>query len=350
MDNVGNKAAIGIIKKGNYILIDLRKLKLGRIWEVPGGGIEEGETPEEAVKREIKEEVDITARSITPLGQKNEAVHWLHTGIDCFFLITSFSGEPHALDVVDKETIDAKWIKISEIKNLLNVSWRVVDAMCFLSMHFPVLKGEYKRIKNTFDNRPNYSFEQFSCSSKSNHPFFRYKNYLDMKTVGKINDIIENIKAPILQINPGYGRITNALIKKFGTVDAVELSPEIRGKLKGEFGDKIRFIDGIPEKFKSDRKYNGIIALNSYIYQPSYLLFIKSILSAINRGGKLIFSPLELKYHIPSSSYISYGHSVKLIESYTRFFADFGFTVEDERGITIDRLNSIKSRILSFKR
>ena len=50
-----------IIKKDNHFLIVQRNRKkhLGLKWEFPGGKVEESETFEEALTREIKEELDI---------------------------------------------------------------------------------------------------------------------------------------------------------------------------------------------------------------------------------------------------------------------------------------------------
>jgi len=50
-----------IIKKNNHFLIVQRNRKkhLGLKWEFPGGKVEESETFEEALTREIKEELDI---------------------------------------------------------------------------------------------------------------------------------------------------------------------------------------------------------------------------------------------------------------------------------------------------
>ncbi|MDP4180960.1 MAG: 8-oxo-dGTP diphosphatase MutT [Bacillota bacterium] len=50
-----------IIKKGDKILIAKRAQgeKLAGKWEFPGGKIENGETPVECIKREIREELDV---------------------------------------------------------------------------------------------------------------------------------------------------------------------------------------------------------------------------------------------------------------------------------------------------
>ncbi len=53
--------AVGIIWDEGYIFIDRREENgmLGGLWEFPGGKIEEGETAQEAVRREIKEELNL---------------------------------------------------------------------------------------------------------------------------------------------------------------------------------------------------------------------------------------------------------------------------------------------------
>jgi 8-oxo-dGTP diphosphatase len=50
----------GIIEKDGKILIAKRKSGkcIGAKWEFPGGKLEQGETPEECLKRELKEELD----------------------------------------------------------------------------------------------------------------------------------------------------------------------------------------------------------------------------------------------------------------------------------------------------
>lgn len=55
------KVTAGIIEKDGKILIARRKSGkcIGANWEFPGGKLEDGETLEECLKRELKEELDI---------------------------------------------------------------------------------------------------------------------------------------------------------------------------------------------------------------------------------------------------------------------------------------------------
>lgn len=61
MDKKKVTVCAGVIFNQGKILIAQRRLdkSLGGLWEFPGGKIEPGETPDETLKREIKEEFDI---------------------------------------------------------------------------------------------------------------------------------------------------------------------------------------------------------------------------------------------------------------------------------------------------
>ncbi|MFI5294476.1 MAG: 8-oxo-dGTP diphosphatase MutT [Thermodesulfovibrionales bacterium] len=55
------KVVAGVIERDGKVLI-VRRMKgdkLGNKWEFPGGKLESGETPEEALRRELREELDI---------------------------------------------------------------------------------------------------------------------------------------------------------------------------------------------------------------------------------------------------------------------------------------------------
>lgn len=104
-------AAIAIIEKEGQYLIAQRKPDdyLGLYWEFPGGKCEEGETLEECLVREIKEELGITVQ-IREKGEILEArtPHrrvFLHS-----FYCSHLDGIPQAL-----ECHDFRWVKARQL-------------------------------------------------------------------------------------------------------------------------------------------------------------------------------------------------------------------------------------------
>lgn len=72
------QSVIGIIFNFNRTKVLLLKRRDIPIWVLPGGGVESGETIEQAVIREIKEETGYTSRIHKKIGEYTP-VHWLTT-------------------------------------------------------------------------------------------------------------------------------------------------------------------------------------------------------------------------------------------------------------------------------
>ena len=87
-------------------------------WEFPGGKIEPGETPEEAIKREIKEELDTEIEIVKFLDTVEYDYPKFHLSMDCF-IYKVVSG-----DLVLKEHEAAKWLTK---ENLDSVDWLPAD-------------------------------------------------------------------------------------------------------------------------------------------------------------------------------------------------------------------------------
>ena len=87
-------------------------------WEFPGGKIEAGETPEEALVREIHEELDTEIR----VGELIDTIEYdyptFHLSMDCFW------AEVIAGRLVLKEAEDARWLTK---KTLESVQWLPAD-------------------------------------------------------------------------------------------------------------------------------------------------------------------------------------------------------------------------------
>ena len=111
--------AAAIIRDGDRIFATQRgygPMKDG--WEFPGGKIEPGETPEEALKREIREELDAEIVVGESAGRIEYDYPDFHLSMDCFFC-TLVSG---CLTLKEHEA--AKWLAPEELDS---VPWLPAD-------------------------------------------------------------------------------------------------------------------------------------------------------------------------------------------------------------------------------
>lgn len=108
-----------IIEDGNRIFATQRgygEFKDG--WEFPGGKIETGESPKQALKREIKEELDMEIRVGDLLIVVEHDYPMFHLSMQCF-LCSVVSGE-----IKLKEHEAAKWLTRDQLDS---VDWLPAD-------------------------------------------------------------------------------------------------------------------------------------------------------------------------------------------------------------------------------
>ena len=107
-------ASIAIIDANDQILIAKRpnKKHLSGFWEFPGGKVEKGESPENALVREVKEElnIDINNKCIAPLTFSEFNYENFHLLL-LLYVCRRWEGEPTSM-----EKNEIKWVKANTLR------------------------------------------------------------------------------------------------------------------------------------------------------------------------------------------------------------------------------------------
>jgi len=108
-------AACALVDADNRVLLARRPegKTLAGMWEFPGGKVEAGETPERAVIRELKEELDIETRiaCLAPLTFASHSYERFHLLMP-LFVCRRFWGAP-----TPREAQILKWIRPGDMRN-----------------------------------------------------------------------------------------------------------------------------------------------------------------------------------------------------------------------------------------
>ena len=104
-----------MIKEGRILLVGQYRLLVNQLsWEIPGGKIDDDETPKECLKRELMEELNIE----TEIGDFicSNTHDYGDFKIDLhLYKVKSFSG-----NIIKSEHEDIKWISKEEFDSLLD--------------------------------------------------------------------------------------------------------------------------------------------------------------------------------------------------------------------------------------
>ncbi len=120
LDYIGVGVGAAIFNDGGKLLITKRgeKAKNERgTWEIPGGSVEFGETFEQAIKREVKEELGVGIEVGELLGLcdhiiPEEKQHWVSPTYICRII----KGEPTILE--PEKCSDMGWFTLAEAEKL----------------------------------------------------------------------------------------------------------------------------------------------------------------------------------------------------------------------------------------
>jgi 8-oxo-dGTP diphosphatase len=109
-------AAAALVDSSGRVLITQRPAhkQLGGLWEFPGGKVELGEAPEQALVRELKEELDLTVEpdALDPFAFASHAYPDFHLLMP-LYVATKFGG---VIKLDPNSAQDAKWVQPAELR------------------------------------------------------------------------------------------------------------------------------------------------------------------------------------------------------------------------------------------
>lgn len=107
-------AAVALVDTDNRVLIAQRPegKSMAGLWEFPGGKVEPGETPEQALHRELQEElgIDVCVSCLAPLNFASHSYETFHLLMP-LYLCKTWDGE-----VTPHEGQQIKWVKALDLK------------------------------------------------------------------------------------------------------------------------------------------------------------------------------------------------------------------------------------------
>jgi len=116
---------------GKYAVIYLAKFGF---YSLPGGGIESGESPEDAVRREVLEETGCRAKDVSELGIVSENRGRLdYTQLSHYYFVTVDEvGEPQLTQAEIDEGTEVRWHSFDEMKHLIASKIHETDQRRFI--------------------------------------------------------------------------------------------------------------------------------------------------------------------------------------------------------------------------
>ena len=112
--------AAGILLRGKKILLGKRRTDLmfyPDVWDIIGGHIEDGETPEQTLLRELGEELGVTPTAFIPIGVLHGREPGSSEDYQCHvYSVTEWSGTPQ--NMADDEHSEIRWFEIADALHL----------------------------------------------------------------------------------------------------------------------------------------------------------------------------------------------------------------------------------------
>jgi ADP-ribose pyrophosphatase YjhB (NUDIX family) len=108
-----------IFRDGRVLIVRRARPPAHGLYTLPGGGVELGETLEQAVVREVREETALEVEPVDLVGFRQAIAHDAAGRVERHFVILPFAARWLAGDIfLNEELSDAHWLAPAEISDL----------------------------------------------------------------------------------------------------------------------------------------------------------------------------------------------------------------------------------------
>jgi len=108
-----------IVRDGKILVVRRARAPAHGLYSLPGGVVEVGETLEEAVTREVREETGMTIEPVALAGFREAIVRDAESRVERHFIILCFAARWRAGEVLLNEELDeARWLEPDELASL----------------------------------------------------------------------------------------------------------------------------------------------------------------------------------------------------------------------------------------
>ena len=144
-------SALIINDQQELLVVNLESFE-DRYFAVPGGGVDQGETLEEAVYRELDEELNIKQQDLQPVGRSDTPVRFKfkvikmnrdgqnYTGSERYFFGFRFLGTNKEVWPRDGEVRRYEWVPFDQLQNYLLFDNQLEETLEKIREIFPGLK------------------------------------------------------------------------------------------------------------------------------------------------------------------------------------------------------------------
>ncbi len=128
----GPRAGLVVVRDQNVLLVRQYRLLINRLsWEIPGGKVDDGETPERAAIRECLEETGIRAMNPILLLHYHPGLDTLHNPTSIYLSSESYDSE--LIQIHAGEVDGHAWVRISDALNMM-ATGEIIDSFSLLGL------------------------------------------------------------------------------------------------------------------------------------------------------------------------------------------------------------------------